>query len=230
MAVEILDQFTETSDTNLVDHTSAPTGGQVWVEEVNTLPETNIAQVNAAGDYVFLTGQSGNQKCIWTARPKPSGADYNITYDVLQRDTNDDDTHWIVGRYTDADTFYAAGGANNGDVGIRILVKNGPTATVLEQVVDDFTVFTYEFQISDAAKVLIENGIEIARNEVDNSVTAAGSAGLGWGHIGVNSGYSEDPRSDWHGDNFEVDVVSGAPVVGQVVHSPVQRMSYLLRR
>ena len=206
MAVIFEDTFTEGTDVALTAHTPSPTGTS-WVVEFND--SASVANVVAATDKATPSGTVGSTGWVYTGRPNPTNAEYDVEVTI---DVNAiDDPIGPVARFTAISDFYAlrcsGGTTQTKDIAIykRVASTNTELATFDGTVVDADAI---KFEVRDATKKGYQNATERV-STTDNALTSAGSYGLFWGGdtTAPNAWVfqtGDDVQTGCTGDNFKV--------------------------
>ena len=203
MGVEFYDTFTEASDTNLASHT--PDTGTGWTVPYD--PNTTVPKVNSTADVCEITTSNNGTGCLALATATLSGDEYDVESDVTT-DAPADDRWGLVGRATDEDNLYAAGGSNNAGSFLYKRVSGVETelARNTGTAYDIDSGFTYKLEIRDAAKKWFGKGSEWLSSS-DNAITATGSGGYFWGNV-VGIAFA-DVVTTWQLDEFTITTPSG---------------------
>jgi hypothetical protein len=204
------DTFTEGSNTALPLHT--PDTGTSWTEAHDPGGATITV---STGGYVAASGGANTNHNIHTITPNPafSSADYDVSITVTQLLTGntDKDPFLLIGRYADSSNYYAFGVDGDTSKTYALFEKVGGTVTVhataaITMAANDVLKFSLR---GDTLKVY-QNGGQLAC-AVDASLSAAGSAGLGWGNAsGATWGSNlADVNVGWRLDSFLLDDFTG---------------------
>lgn len=188
----VFDKFRDADATLLSSHTPTPVGtswsGQLTVDD--TLSTVNSAFVDA------VTGTNGaiNGKTLYTVAPAPSSADYLLITPFRGRagGTGDDEPFWIIARFTDTSNFYL-GGLYPDTTGDLVLYKN--VSGTVTSLASNTTLSSaaeggaLKFDITDALKTLTYSlqGTDTSISTSDNSLTSAGSVGIGSGSFVIST-------------------------------------------
>lgn len=209
------DSFTEASDTDLVSHT--PDQGTSWTERINDTLGPGVMRVFATGDYMAASASESIAAILCTAQPGPGDAEYDVECDIIATSTPDaSDAAWVIGRWQNdgQGSRYSLGIFASG--AFFLFRRSGGTTTLL----DSTTVPAFDPTVSHRIKLEIRNATKKGYvddveyvSSADNTVTAAGEAGLGLGRLGI-ANYDIDTR--WHFDNFLV----SAPSLGDIQITP----------
>lgn len=205
MPIEFFDDFDDTNNTFLTDHT--PDVGTAWINEFTT-PNTNVRYEIDSGSRCSPTEFEPAERMIVVADPAPSSEEYDVKL-RLDLPTNYEATSPIfaVARYQDASTFYFAGGysANSGSrlrYGLylgkiffdRIVILDAKPNIGLKR---DSLV---RFHITNDVKELYIDEI-LALRTTDNGIDSAGRAGMANG-AWINS--VDQVRGNAFIDSFEI--------------------------
>ncbi len=205
MAIIVNDPFTEALTTNLASHTPN-TVGDPWVQLAQTGAEG--LEVEGGAGTCEAEGNEASDRCIYTSRPNPTVAEYDIAVDVPNVDGVGDDPFLIVARATSDTNLYVVK-FDPADQNEMELFKNVAGAgfvslgTSTTPLVDGDAVL---FEIRDATKRVLVNASEEI-SSADNDITAAGQAGLALGNVIVAG---DDISVTWDLDNYIVTTVAPA--------------------
>ena len=178
------DTFTESSDTDLVSHTSD--SGHTWTE-ISSNASTK-ARVFAATDVCSPSANVNDSNIGYTADVTPSTAEYDVYVELagLPTDTGTR-TAGITGRVTDSSNYYFICLLSNAHAtnSTRLFKKVAGSNTQLGSI--DLTLAASDvikLEIKDATKKVFQNGGE-QLSSGDNALTSVGKGGLGFGqHVG----------------------------------------------
>jgi hypothetical protein len=193
------DTFTDANSTPLSTH--IPTGGGSWmpVTYVNELLITSgraRGQTNTRRTYAYLAA--------------PATAEYDVSVDVYAANiANATSGVGPAGRMSiTADTMYS-GVYDNNMTQYKLQKIVAGSVTVLGNISPPLPWSSSEtrpflLRIRNDTKKLFVGGVEVL-SSTDNSITAAGYAGLD------HQGFSNGATAGWQFDNFEANDVGGAP-------------------
>jgi sulfur relay (sulfurtransferase) DsrF/TusC family protein len=232
-AIAISDTFTEAADTLLQNH--IPDIGTSW-SRIQVNSATTSFTIEASTDTLKPTATAPDNGVIYIENTTLTNPDYEVSVD-LPVQASSDDVIWLIARYQDVNNFYG--------------VKWSTTAancTLYKRVGGTFTQLGVTPYINPATgssnlslrvvgnRIAVVNGGQTKIAFTDDSLTAAGKAGLAGGNIGVLS--TDDLINTWRLDNFKVqyytdaastfekgDVIIGSGKVGIGTASPSESLT-----
>lgn len=189
MPIEFLDTFTDTPGTLLTSHTpDTGTGWTTFIKEPDTIGDWAISNT---GLTAHIPGFFYASRSIILADDAPSSPNYEIEI-IIADDfpVSPVSPLWMIARYDASDdNYYFAGGyfqdgPNRSPQGLVIGRKRFGTIYTLAATpsVNIAPNNTYRFSVTDESKDLYVNDI-LVLSASDNSIDAAGLAGLGTGSL-----------------------------------------------
>jgi hypothetical protein len=220
VAAIVSDSFTEAADTALASH--VPDVGTGWVIEVN--PSSVTPQVVGADDNLQVTPATANTTLIVTSRPNPTAAEYDVQFTLAAWGSSIDDPVWLVARFADASNYYAGGTYPGGAAADKKLVKcvAGVKTELASGDAGQVNGDVFKLEVRDGSKKLFQNGVEVL-STTDNALTAAGSAGIGWGSLGTASN-DDTPSLTSRLDDYSVDQAAAATT--SLLYAPLSPAVY----
>jgi len=209
------DTFTDGSgQVSLTSHTP-DTDGTSWVEEINTGSTLEVDCFGSSG-YAGPDNYANTYEVVVTSRPDPSSAEYDITAELsgVEGSSESGSKPWgLVARFdgTEDDAYiFQLMPDSYAENAYKIFKRVGGTDTELASV-DGATVVgdVFKFEIRDASKKVYKNSTEILSTS-DNTITDAGSAGMGWGDYFPNG---DHVRTDYQVTEYSVEEVSSSSPV-----------------
>src|SRR5215216_5655273 len=185
MAVVHSDTFTEAADTAITSHT--PDVGSGYTIQINTDPLVDPGVLGATDELVpaLLYNAPGGTGLLITAGTAIGSAEYSVslvlagfTTTVIRKGV------MAVARYQDANNYYVGCTYNPANTADKKIVKCvGGVFTELASGDSDLAAGdTLKFECLNATKKLYVNNVELLSTS-DNSITAEGKAGIGWGNV-----------------------------------------------
>lgn len=204
MADFVLDTFTEVSNTPLEDHTGET--GATWTLHPSF---TSYLRVLAASDELAHAATGSGVSTAYYASGVPSGADYDVTMDVLFTGTTSDaGVPGVAGRMsTSANTYYFVRHNRPSDVW-QLYKRVAGSATLLgsySQTLSTGVAYELRLEITDATKKVFIDGVERI-SSADNAITADGRAGIWWF-------LSSSSQTEVRADNFVATEEAAAPTI-----------------
>ncbi len=212
------DDFTRSTDANLVDHIATITGGQWTLFEETGTAFLRIRQVN---DSVTSNAVHTSDRAMYASSPDPTEADVDVVVTVRDNGIGSgDDPGGVFARATDTDNYYAVGtyrDSSNPDK--RLIKKVGGVVTELS---------TANTGLSSGDRLKLEvRGSSIAvyhdtgagfgaaiMSATDSDLPSAGKAGIWMGNVLVGS---NDISPSFVIDDYKLEEFSSGPASGQPV-------------
>ena len=166
----VSDTFTDTSGTNLEDHTGEV--GATWTEH-----PSYTSGVQKISDANRLRGNTGI--AAHYASGSPATAEYDVTADLIQRSAMASGYSGICGRMATAEnTMYRGGYQTTSTKWTLAKIVTGTTTELgsYTQSLTNDQAYALKLEIRDAAKKLYVDSVERISSG-DNAITAANSAG-----------------------------------------------------
>lgn len=194
MALEFSDAFVEGSNTPIASHTpSFPLVGASWSQATNGSPN---ARVLAANDTLQADANQASRHLFAIASPAPSIADYDVQFKVAaQPGSGSDDTIALVARYADMANYYGVviyRHSVSGSLNFQAFKRITSGVTGLGSDTDDahalapgdiFILSVRTVGSNVEVKVYQNGNLRISGTDTSNTITAIGSAGVGWGDL-----------------------------------------------
>lgn len=202
MADVVVDGLDDATNVNLENH--VPDGvGTGWAVVENT--SGNPLQILASAHCLRVIATTASSRVIYKSLPDPVSPEYDVEFSIpasTTMPTGTDDPVFMIARCLDANNYYSAGTYQTAAGGaVRIFKKVAGTVTQLATGTNAIAVGdVLTFKVRNASKSLWINGVQVLSTG-DNSLTAAGSAGLGTGNAWVST---DDVQGGWRWDDYSV--------------------------
>ena len=204
----VLDNFTEASDTDLLNHTPDTGSGYTRVY-ISSGANTNddYAKISGGNGYVSPARNNSNDGFRFTNDTAISTANYEARA-VIKRQSNSDDPFVLFVKYIDEDNYFAMHFAGNYSYCTPISVVNG--------VYTQHGALYYYANTSTADNVNFEVALRVVGNNVhlfyegryrgskETNITGAGKAGIGFGRSNDSVYTSYDLTTNAQISKFEV--------------------------
>ncbi len=221
MALIFNDTFSVSASALLEDH--VPDTGSSWTKAFDNT--ACIARVSVTACTVARSGGETAKSVGYTTAPSPTVNTYDIQmkFDAVYVPGTGTRTVHLFGRWsssTDAGYAAQATNGNSASIGQRIIKNVSGVNTILaSNSVSTSASDVMLFSIVSATKTMSINGASVLQTS-DDTITATGQAGLGWGNL-YGSG---NIVTNWQIDNFSVTETDGAPAA--VIPSPVMQAGF----
>ena len=204
----VLDNFTEASDTDLLNHT--PDTGSGYTEVFVTSGANNsndYAKISGGNGYVAPARNNSNDGFRFTNDTTISTANYEARA-VIKRQHGGDDPFVLFVKYIDEDNYFAMAFGNSYSYCTPISVINGVYST--------HGYLYYHANTSTADNENIEVALRVVGNNVhvfyeglyrgskEINITGAGKAGIGFGRMNNSQYTSYDLGQNCHISKFEI--------------------------
>ena len=205
------DAFTEAIDTTLASHVATGNHGTPsWVLDIGS--SMSALATADGGDFVRATAGCATCSMWYTMTPSTAlGADYDVTLALAASLSGQADKDGFSINVRQADNANYYGCSFQGDTQQTFgIIERAAGVTAFLTGPSNITIMDGDIFICSIRGSTIkfkQNGVTIAC-VVDATLSAAGSAALGWGvATGVTAG--ADLNAAWHGDDLSVDDYTG---------------------
>ena len=204
----VLDNFTETSDTDLLNHTPDTGSGytRVYISS-GANANDDYAKISGGNGYVSPARNNSNDGFRFTNDTTISTANYEARA-VIKRQSNSDDPFVLFVKYIDEDNYFAMHFAGNYSYCTPMSVVNGVNTThgALYYYANTSTADNVNFEV---ALRVVGNNVHLFyegryRGSREVNITGAGKAGIGFGRSNDSIYTSYDLTTSAQISKFEV--------------------------
>jgi hypothetical protein len=203
----VLDNFTEASDTDLLNHTPDTGSGYTQVYVSSGASGDDYAKISGGNGYVSPDRNNSNDGYRFTNDTTISTANYEARA-VIKRQHGGDDPFVLFVKYIDEDNYFAMAFGNSYSYCTPISVVNGVYSTHGYMYYHANT-STSDNENIDVALRVVGNNVHlfyegVYRGSKEINITGAGKAGIGFGKMNNSQYTSYDLGQNCQISKFEI--------------------------